>query len=431
MRHSLAYAMRRRSTHAWRMLAPWAAMIAMFAAPLATAGDHRSLLAYLAQTAAMIVLALSYNLLLGETGLLSFGHAVYSGLAAFVAAQAFNRYAIAVPYLPLVGGLAAAALAVPFGFVATRRAGTAFAMITLGIGELALAVAWAAPAGFGDAAGVIIDRAAGPAWGDWTFGPAYEAYVVVAAWCVLSSAAMAALARTPFVRLANAVRDNERRVSALGTDPRRVRYAMVLVSAFFAGVAGTLGLINVEVASAEGLSMARSGDVLIAAVMGGSASFFGPVFGAAVLTGFNIGLASVTRAWPLYLGLVFVAIVMGAPNGIAGVGARCLAAISVLRALGRRERLAALRAAAFGVLARLAWLAACVLAVETLYARQFSADAAGQWTIGSYRFDATSPMTWAMGAALVCTGAIARRLGRRMRLSGPRRATARHGGGQS
>ena len=408
--------MHNRTSHALSKLAPWVVLVAILAAPLALGGEYRWLLAYLAQTAAIIVFALSYNLLLGETGLLSFGHAAYSGLAAFMAAQAFNRYAIAIPCLPLVGGVAGAALAVPFGFIATRRAGTAFAMITLGIGELALAVVWAAPAGFGDAAGVVIDRAAGPAWGHWTFGPAREAYTVVAVWCVLACAAMAALTRTPFTRLANAVRDNERRVSALGTDPRRVRFAMVVVSAFFAGVAGTLTLIDVEIASSEGLSMARSGDALIATVMGGSASFFGPVFGAAVLTGFSVGLASVTRAWPLYLGLAFVAIVMCAPRGVVGLVGRGLATLAMLRAQSVRERLAAVRAASFGALALSAWLAACVLAVETLYARQFPTDAAGQWHIGRHGFDAASPMTWATVGAFVCVGAIAAHHARRVRM---------------
>jgi len=410
--------MRHRASPILGRVAPWAVLVAAFAVPLALAGEYRWLLAYLSQTAAMIVLALSYNLLLGETGLLSFGHAVYSGLAAFVAAQAFNRYAIAVPILPLVGGIAGAALAVPFGFIATRRAGTAFAMITLGIGELALAVVWAAPAGFGDAAGVVIDRAAGPAWGHWTFGPAREAYAVVAAWCLLACATMAALVRTPFARLANAVRDNERRVAALGTDPRRVRYAMVVVSAFFAGVAGTLTLIDVEIASSGGLSMARSGDVLIATVIGGSASFFGPAVGAVVLSGFSIGLASVTHAWPLYLGLIFVTIVLCAPDGIVGLVGRGLAAIGTLRAQGLRERLAAVRVALFGALAWLAWLAACVLAVETLYARQFAVDAGAQWHLGGYRFDAASPMTWAAVGALACVGALAALRVRRARMRG-------------
>jgi branched-chain amino acid transport system permease protein len=418
MRHEPMSAVQRRASRARCALAPWVAMVAIFAAPLALRAEYRGLLGYLAQTAAMIVLALSYNLLLGETGLLSFGHAAYSGLAAFVAAQAFNRYGIALPCLPLVGGIAGAALAVPFGFIATRRSGTAFAMITLGIGELALAVVWAAPAGFGDAAGVVIDRAAGPAWGHWTFGPAREAYAVVATWCMLACAAMAALARTPFARLANAVRDNERRVSALGTDPRRVRYAMLIVSAFFAGVAGTLTLIDIEVASSEGLSMARSGDVLIATVMGGSASFFGPVLGAAVLTGFSVGLASVTRAWPFYLGLIFVAIVMRAPNGIVGIVGHGLRAIRRLGALGRSERLAMVRAAFSRAVAWLAALAACVLAVETLYARQFAVDAAGQWHFGAYRFDAAAPMTWVVVAALACVAAIAALHARRARTSG-------------
>lgn len=381
--------------------APWAMLLALLAVPPALVGGHDWVLAYLAQTAVMIVLALSYNLLLGETGLLSFGHAAYAGLAAFVAAHAFDRYALALPLLPLVGGAAAAALALPFGFIATRRAGTAFAMITLGIGELAAAAVWALPEGFGGAAGVAIDRAAGPAWGAWTFGPTREAYWVVALWCLLASAALWALTRTPLARIANAVRDNAARVAALGTDPRRIRHAMVVLSAFFAGVAGTLALINVELASAEGVGMARSASVLIATVIGGSQSFFGPVLGAVVLTGFSIALAPATRAWPLYLGLLFIVVVMRLPDGLAGGVARGGRALA-------RNGVRAMFIGTLGALAALAWSAALVLIVETLYARQFAFDETGaQWRIGAIRFDAASPVTWGLAAGFACIGAAA------------------------
>ena len=390
----------------WRSTLPWIALIAFLAVP-ALVSRESWLLAFLAQTATMIVFALSYNLLLGETGLLSFGHAAYAGLAAFVAAQLFNRFGFALPYLPLVGGFAGALFGVVFGYVATRRAGTAFAMITLGIGELAAAAAWTLPDWFGGEAGVPIDRTAGPHWGAWSFGPAREAYVVIAAWCVLACVAIFALSRTPLARLANAVRDNPVRVAALGTDPRRIRYAMTVLAAFFAGVAGSLALVNIELASAEGVGMARSGAVLIATVIGGSGVFFGPVLGAVTLTFFSVALASVTRAWQFYLGLLFVVVVIAAPDGLAGLAARGAARI------GRFGWRACLRACWPSVVATLAWLVALVMAVEAVYARQFAADTGGVFRIGALALQAESPRLWGAVIALAGIGWVALGVARR------------------
>ncbi len=190
----------------------WLAFVALLVVP-ALAWPRGWMLGYLAQTAAMIVLALSYNLLLGTTGLLSFGHAAFAGLGAFVAAHSFNRYGLPLPLVPLAGGAAGAAFGALFGFVATRRAGTAFAMITLGIGELVAAAAWSVPEWFGGAGGVSIDRAAGPALAGWEFGKPMHAYALIAAWCVIAAVAMRVLVRTRLARLANAVRDNPARVA--------------------------------------------------------------------------------------------------------------------------------------------------------------------------------------------------------------------------
>ncbi|WP_424449957.1 ABC transporter permease subunit, partial [Paraburkholderia kirstenboschensis] len=107
----------------WRRLAPWLALILLLAAP-PLIWRQSWLLAYLAQTATMIVFALSYNLLLGEAGLLSFGHAAYSGLGALIAAQVFNRIGAPLALLPLVGGAGAASCGALLGFISTRRAGT-------------------------------------------------------------------------------------------------------------------------------------------------------------------------------------------------------------------------------------------------------------------------------------------------------------------
>jgi len=268
-----------------RSLAPWCALIAFLAVP-PFVWPHSWLLAYLAQSATMIVFALSYNLLLGETGLLSFGHAAYAGLGALIAARVFNAGGMPLVVLPLVGGIGGALCGVLFGFIATRRSGTAFAMITLGLGELVVAAAWTLPGWFGGDAGVAIDRASGPRFvssiAGWSFGPAREAYALIALWCVVATVAMCALSRTPFMRVANAVRDNPVRAAAIGCYPSRVRYGVVVLSAFFAGIAGTLGLINLELVSTESVGMMRSGAVLIATVIGGTSAFFGPVAGAVV-----------------------------------------------------------------------------------------------------------------------------------------------------
>jgi branched-chain amino acid transport system permease protein len=326
------------------------------------------LLAYLAQSATMIVFALSYNLLLGETGLLSFGHAMYSGLGALIAAQVFNRIGVPLVLLPLIGGIGGALCGVLFGFISTRRAGTAFAMITLGLGELVVAASWALPDWFGGEAGVAIDRASGPWSGSWSFGPAREAYALIALWCLLASAAMFGLSRTPFLRLANAVRDNPTRAAAIGCYPRRVRFGVVVLAAFFAGVAGTLGLINLELVSTESVSMMRSGSVLIAAVIGGTGAFFGPVAGAVVLTFFSVAVASVTRAWLFYLGVFFVVVVLASPDGLAGFVQRHAARLAHYG--WRRCRAAYL----WGTAAALLWIVFVVLAVQWAYAAQFGTD---------------------------------------------------------
>jgi branched-chain amino acid transport system permease protein len=402
----------RRGVPCWRIAGPWLALAALFAVP-PFLSSQSWLLAYLAQTATMIVFALSYNLLLGETGLLSFGHAAYAGLGALVAAHVFNRYAIALPWLPLAGGVGGALAGVISGAVATRRAGTAFAMITLGIGELVAAAAWTLPDWFGGEAGVPIDRASGPMWGSWTFGPAREAYTVIALWCLLASAAMWALSRTPFVRLANAVRDNPVRAAAIGCNPRQIRCAMFVLSSFFAGVAGTLGLVNVELVSTESVGMLRSGAALLATVIGGTGAFFGPVIGAVALVFFSVGLASVTQAWLFYLGLFFIVVVAGSPDGLAGFAAR---AATTLSRFGWR---AWSRLYLLNFCTVLCWTMALVLAVQWAYATQASDEVAGNpLRLGNAQIGSMTSVTALLATicALIALGWFARRCARRVQM---------------
>jgi branched-chain amino acid transport system permease protein len=279
-------------------------------------------LTLMSQMGIMIIFALSYNMLLGQTGLLSFGHAVYMGLGAYFAIHALNlisqgKLAVPVTLLPLVGGLAAALFGALIGWVTTRKAGVAFAMISLGIGEMVHAMSLMLPAFFGGEGGVNGNRIAGAAVLGITYGPAIQVYYLIALWTFLSMAAMFALTQTPLGRIANAVRDNEERAAFVGYSTERVRLLMFVLSAFFAGIAGGLAAINYEIVTAETVSTLRSGAVLLAAYIGGVAFFFGPVIGAVIFTFFQTALSGITQAWLLYLGLFFIALVMFAPGGVA------------------------------------------------------------------------------------------------------------------
>ncbi|KUY61343.1 branched-chain amino acid ABC transporter permease [Burkholderia sp. RF2-non_BP3] len=361
---------------------------------------HGAVLGYLAQTAALVVLALSYNLQLGTTGLLSFGHAAFAGLGAFAAAHWFNHVGGPLPLLPLVGGVAGAGFGFVAGLLATRRAGTVFAMITLGLGECVAAAAWSVPAWFGGLGGVPIDRASGTPLGGWHFGAETQAYAVIAAWCIVSAVAMHALTRTPLARLANAVRDNPARVAALGTEPRRVRLAMVTCASFFAGIAGTLTLIDVEIATPDSVSMARSATVLIAAVIGGTGTFFGPAAGAVVLTALSIVVAGVSRAWALYLGVLFVAVVAAAPRGIAGIAQTlALASRGDAPPAERWRVLCGVGACAF-------WAVAIVCAAELGYAWRFAQDDGAGIAFGAWGIDADAPAGWAVACSAAGIGTL-------------------------
>lgn len=242
----------------------------------------------LSQMGVMIVFALSYNMLLGQSGMLSFGHAVYSGLGAYVAVHTLNLAAtgqiwMPVSLLPLVGGLGGAFFGVLFGYVTTKRSGTTFAMITLGIGVLVATCATMFKEFFGGEGGITTNRVTGPPFLGITFGPGIQVYYLIALWCLLSMALMYAWSHTPLGRIANAVRDNPERAEFIGYDTQRVRWFTLIISAFFAGIAGGLSTINFEIVTAENVGALRSAYVLIATFIGGVGFFFGPIIGAVVL----------------------------------------------------------------------------------------------------------------------------------------------------
>ena len=271
-----------------------------------------------------IVFALSYNMLLGQTGMLSFGHAVYYGLGGFVTAHALNvigagQWPVPLPLVPVVGGLAGLFFAVLFGWVSTKRAGTAFAMISLGVGELVAACSLILRGFFGGEGGISTSRTSTLSFFGFNFGPQIQVYYLIAAWCLLCMGAMYLFTRTPLGRMCNAVRDNPERAEFVGYSTQMVRFIAFCVSGFFAGVAGGLAAIHYEIVTSSMVGAAPSGFVLLMAYIGGVAFFIGPVIGAVLMTALQISLSDYTGAWLLYVGLMFVLVVMYAPYGLGGL----------------------------------------------------------------------------------------------------------------
>ncbi len=298
------------------------AAVAMLAAPLIFTSSLA--VTMLSQMGIAIVACLSYNMLLGQGGMLSFGHAVYSGLGSFVAIHALKAVGggtlpIPVSLIPLVGGVAGLGFAVLLGFVTTKKAGTTFGMITLGLGELVFAMSLMIPEFFGGEAGVAANRVVGKPLMGISFGPQIQVYYLLAIYTIVCTAGMYAFTRTPLGRMLNAVRDNPERVEFIGYNTQRVRYFSFIIAGFFAGVAGGMYALNFEIATAEVVGAARSGAYLLFTFLGGATFFFGPIIGAVLMVVAFVMLSEITKAWLLYLGLVFMLMVMFAPGGIASL----------------------------------------------------------------------------------------------------------------
>jgi branched-chain amino acid transport system permease protein len=297
------------------------ALVLMFAPLLFTSSLSHTMLS---QMGILIIVCLSYNILLGQGGMLSFGHAVYSGLGAFVAIHALNmisagKLPLPVSMLPIVGGLAGLVFAAILGSVTVKKSGTPFAMITLGIVELIWAMALMFPGFFGGEGGVSGNRVAGSSPFGITFGPQIQLYYLIAIYTFVCTALMFALTRTPLGRMLNAVRDNPERVEFVGYDTQRVRYIAFIIAGFFAGIGGALAALNFEIVTSENVSGPRSAIYLLFTFLGGATFFFGAIIGGILSVLAFVLFSELTKAWLLYLGLLFLFMVMYAPGGIASL----------------------------------------------------------------------------------------------------------------
>lgn len=369
----------------------------------------------------MLIAALfasAYNLLCGQAGMLSFGHATYFGMGAFATIHAMNAVGgtglLPTPLMPLAGAVGGAAFGFFAGYFSTKRTGTYFAMITLAIAELMHALAPHLKSLFGGEAGLSATRM--PAWG-LSFGSTNEVYYLTLAWVALCLTLLYLYTRTPLGRLTLGLRENTHRLRFLGYNTHGLSISVFVVSAMFSGVAGGLLVVSNEAANYILFDANLSASVVLNTYIGGVKVFFGPVLGASLMTFFGYAISDLTQAWLLYQGALFVLVMMFMPTGIAGL-------FSQLGQWRSRFGLAALTP--FILLALASGLLISgggTFAIEMLqrflsqdYQSLASASANGAWPPIQLFRQSWSPVawsTWSIPTALLAVGAVLGVLARR------------------
>lgn len=359
----------------------------------------------LSQMGIAIIVCLSFNMLLGQGGMLSFGHAVYSGMGGFLAIHTLNlvsdgQWWLPVSLIPVAGGLGAALVAVLLGWVTTKKAATPFAMITLGVGELVWAMSLMFPVFFGGEGGISGNRVTNVTTFGISYGPQIQLYYLIAAYTFVCTALMYGFTCTPLGRMLNATRDNPERVEFVGFDSQMVRYIAFIFAGFFAGISGGLSALNFEMVTAEVVSLHRSGAYLLFTFVGGATVFFGPVLGAVLMVLALVLLSELTSAWLLYLGLIFVCMVMFAPGGVAGI------LLHNVRVWQEGFMGSLIKSYLRLVLGSLPGFVGITVVVEMMYHRQLNAGLDPVLRMYATAWDTASALPWAQAGVLAVVGMV-------------------------
>jgi len=287
-------------------------------APLLT--TSASTVLTLNQMGIAVILAVSYNLLLGKAGLLSLGHAAYFGFGGFFAIHVINYFSngeswMVAPLIPFFGGLMGLIGAFILGSFTTRRGGLIFAMLSFAMAELVIASSTV----FGRFYGGSIDRTNLPTFAGLDFQSDTEIFFIVWIWVIIAVGLAAWFNASPLGRMAEAAGQNSERVECLGYEQKKLKHFTFCMSGFLAGIAGGLFALTFEFVSVEIISLQQSWLILQMVFIGGTGVFWGPPLGAILLTAVFSGLSGTTENWNLYAGILFISIVLFAPRGISGL----------------------------------------------------------------------------------------------------------------
>lgn len=369
-------------------------------------GRHSGfMLSMFSQMGMMIIFALSFNMLMGQAGLLSFCHSVLFGLAGYSTVHFLNaagdgELPVPMELMPLLAGLSGFGFAVVFGYMATKQRSTAFAMITLGIVQLITTAATMFHHFFGGEGGVQTDRQIGISLFGLDYGHAIQVYYLIVAWMMISAIGMYFHTMTPLGRMSNACRDNHERAQFVGYDPRMVRFLQFALSGFYAGIGGGLFAITYEIVTFDAVAAPLAANALLMAYIGGATTFFGPVLGAILITLLQSGVSLMSNSWLIYVGTLFIAMVTFAPTGLTGI---ILEHAPIARAgLLHRLALPYLRILIPGLL----MLSGFVGIVELLSFLTIGMAEGKHLALFGHAIDATSAVPWLTSTACFVAGGI-------------------------
>jgi len=263
-----------------------------------------------------IIFACSFNLLLGYTGLLCFGHAMFFGGAAYVTGYVLKTTPVSTELAILAGGAAAGLLGLVIGFLTMKRQGIQFAMITLAFSQFIYFILLQAPFTGGEDGMQAIPR--NDLFGFVDIGSNLTHYYVVLAITVLCVLVYYRVVHSPYGDVLKAVRDNEPRVESLGFDPEKIKLVAFVISASMAGVAGGMKATVYQFATLTDASWPISGEVILMTLLGGLGTLIGPVFGAAGIILINDYLAGFGEWALISQGAILLVVIVFFRRGVVG-----------------------------------------------------------------------------------------------------------------
>ncbi len=254
------------------------------------------------------MLGLGLNLLLGYTGLLSFGQATFFGSAAYVAGWLLKHYGINVFLALGIGTFVGAASAAVVGYLCVQRSGLYFIMLTFALNQLFYFTAyqWTSVTG-GEDGMPGIPR---PAFLGLDFSQPFLFYGFVSVFFLLSLWLMKRIVESPLGTILQAIRENEVRAGAVGYDVPRFKLLAFVIGGAFSGLAGVLYAMLFGIVPLEAIGFVTSGNVVFATLIGGSGSLYGPVIGSVLFIWLSESMSTVWARWPMLLGIAFVIVVL-------------------------------------------------------------------------------------------------------------------------
>jgi branched-chain amino acid transport system permease protein len=271
---------------------------------------------FLAQALCFALFACAFNLLVGYSGLLSFGHALFFGAASYFSAHAAKVFGWPPEGAILAGTFGAAALGLAAGALSIRSQGIYFSMITLALAQLAFFIALQAPFTHGEDGIQAVPR--GKLFGLLDLGADFTLYYVVLAIFLFGLFAVYRIVHSPFGAVLKAIRENEPRAISLGYKVERYKLAAFVLSATLAGLAGATKAIVAQSATLTDVHWSTSGEVILMTLVCGMGTILGPVVGALIIVAMQTQLSTFGQWVTVIQGAIFVFCVLAFRRGIVG-----------------------------------------------------------------------------------------------------------------